>query len=107
MSAYIVYFLGPLVAFVVIGALAAILRWSSDSGMKRKQAEIFGGPADYGLLSVVAVLDSPAEARAMQLRLSKAGIRATVSPSGDHRMNVLVFDAEREAARRLVGGSPI
>ena len=87
--------------------VAAILRWSSDSDMKRKQAEIFGGPADYGLLSVVAVVETPAEAQAMQIRLSDAGIRATVSPSGDRRMNVLVFDAERDAARRLVGGSQI
>jgi hypothetical protein len=106
-SANIVYFLGPLVAFLVIGALAAILRWSSDSDMKRKQAEIFAGPADYGLLSVVAVVDTPAEARVMQIRLSDAGIRATLSPSGDGRTNVLVFDAESDAARRLVGGSPI
>jgi hypothetical protein len=102
-----VYVLGPIVAFLVIGALAAILRWSSDPELKRKQAEIFAGPADYGLLAVVAVVDTAPEARVIQLRLSDAGIRATVSPSGDGRMNVLVFDAEQEAARRVVGGSPI
>jgi hypothetical protein len=55
----------------------------------------------------VAVVETPAEARALQLRLSDAGIRATVSPSRDGRMNVLVFDTEKDAARRLVGGSPI
>jgi hypothetical protein len=103
----IVYVIGPLVAFLVIGALAAILRWSSDPDMKRKQAEIFAGPADYGLLSAVAVVETPAEARALQLRLSDAGIRATISPSGDRRISVLVFDTEKDAARRLVGGSPI
>jgi hypothetical protein len=102
-----VYVLGPIVAFLVIGALAAILRWSSDPELKRKQAEIFAGPADYGLLAVVAVVDTAPEARVIQLRLSDAGIRATVAPSGDGRMNVLVFDAEQEAARRVVGGSPI
>ena len=102
-----VYVLGPLVAFLVIGALAAILRWSADPELKRKQAEIFAGPADYGLLSVVAVVQTAPEARAMQLRLSDAGIRATVAPSGDGRMNVLVFDSEKDEARRLVGGSPI
>ncbi len=102
-----VYVLGPLVAFLVIGALAAILRWSSDPELKRKQAEIFAGPADYGLLAVVAVVDTALEARATQLRLNDAGIRATVSPSGDGRMNVLVFDAEKDAARRVVGSSPI
>jgi hypothetical protein len=102
-----VYVLGPIVAFLVIGALAAILRWSSDPGMKRKQAEIFAGPADYGLLAVVAVVGTALEARATQLRLSDAGIRATVAPSGDGRLNVLVFDAEQDAARRVVGGSPI
>lgn len=102
-----VYVIGPLVAFLVIGALAAILRWSSDPELKRKQAEIFAGPADYGLLSVVAVVHTAIEARALQLRLTDAGIRATVAPSGDGRMNVLVFDAEKDEARRLVGGSPI
>jgi hypothetical protein len=103
----IVYVIGPIVAFLVIGALAAILRWSSDPALARKQAEIFAEPPDYGLLSAVAVVETPSEARTMQLRLSDAGIRATVSPSGDGRMNVLVFEAQRDAARRLVGGPPV
>jgi hypothetical protein len=102
-----VYVLGPIVAFLVIGALAAILRWSSDPELKRKQAEIFAGPADYGLLAVVAVVETAPEARAVQIRLTDAGIRATVAPSGDGRMSVLVFDTEKDAARRVVGGSPI
>jgi hypothetical protein len=116
------YVLLPIIiAFLVIGALVAILRWSSDSDMTRKQAEIFGAradivgepvqdlrePADYGLLAVVAVVDTPADARAAQDRLADAGIRATVASAEDGRINLLVFDSEKAAARRVVGGSPI
>jgi hypothetical protein len=99
-----VYIVGPIIAFLVVGALAAILRWTFDNGLKRKEAEIFAEPADYGLLQVAAVVDSPDDARAMQRRLDAAGIRATVSASDNGRINVLVFDSEIEAARRLVGG---
>jgi hypothetical protein len=102
-----VYIFGPIVAFLVVGALAAILRWTFDPNLARKQAEIFGQPGDYGLLSVVAVVDTQLEARTMQQRLTAAGIRATVGPAPDGRTNVLVFEAEIDAARRLVGGPPL
>ena len=104
----LLYVLGPIIiAFLVIGALVAVLRWSSDSEMTRKQAEIFAGPADYGLLAVVSVVDTPADARALQVRLSEAGIRATVGSAADRRINVLVFETEKDAALRVLGGSPI
>jgi len=99
-----VYILGPIIAFAVVGALAAILRWTFDPNLSRKQAEIFSEPADYGLLSVAAVVETQAEARATQQRLDAAGIRATLAPTTDGRVNVLVFETELDAARRLVGG---
>jgi hypothetical protein len=53
------------------------------------------------------VVDTQLEARTMQQRLTAAGIRATVGPAPDGRTNVLVFEAEIDAARRLVGGPPL
>jgi hypothetical protein len=102
-----VFIYGPIIAFVMVGVLAGILRWTFDPGLARKQAEIFSRPADYGLLSVAAVVETQAEARLTQQRLSAAGIRATIAPSADGRVNVLVFDSELDAARRLVGGSAL
>jgi hypothetical protein len=98
------YVLGPIIAFVVIAALAAILRWTFRSELSRTQAEIFAGPEDFGLLCVAGVVEGDAEARIMQSLLSQAGIRSTVAPSPDGRVRVLVFEKEIEAARRLVGG---
>jgi hypothetical protein len=102
-----VYIFGPIIAFIVVGVLAAILRWTFDPGVAAKQAEIFGEPADYGLLSVAAVVDTQIEGRSIQQRLISAGIRATITSAPDGRVNVLVFEAELDAARRLVGGSPL
>lgn len=98
------YVLGPIIAFVVIAALALILRWTFRSELSRTEAEIFADPEDYGLLRVAGVVEGDAEARIMQSLLAQAGIRSTVAPSPDGRLRVLVFEKEIEAARRLVGG---
>ncbi len=100
-----VFIIGPIIAFVVVGALVAILRWTFDGGLARKEAEIFGEQADFGLLRAAAVVDSMTEARIMQRRLDAAGIRATVASADGGRTKVLVFDADVDAARRVVGGS--
>jgi hypothetical protein len=98
------YVLGPIIAFVVIAALAMILRWTFRSELSRTPAEIFSGPEHFGLLCVAGVVEGDAEARIMQSLLSQAGIRSTVAPAADGRIRVLVFEKEIEAARRLVGG---
>lgn len=96
------YVVGPLIAFAVVAALAAILRWTFDSDLADKQARIFGDPDDYGLLAVAAMVDNEADARHMQDLLRTAGIRSTTSRDQDGRIRVLVFDSEADAARRLV-----
>ncbi len=99
------YVLGPIIAFVVVAALALILRWTfSGADRSRAEADIFAGPGDYGLLCVAGVVDSEDDARLTQSVLSQAGIRSTVAPGSDGRIRVLVFETEIEAARRLVGG---
>jgi hypothetical protein len=101
------YLLGPIIAFAVVGALGAILRWTFDSDATKQEEQIFPNPDDYGLLSVAAEVDAVTEARAMQHKLTVAGIRSTIAPSGNGRVRVLVFEAEIEAARRLVGGPTV
>jgi hypothetical protein len=98
--------LGPLIAFGVIAALAAILRWAFDSDVSRIEPTVFADRSvdDYGLLSVTGVADSPDDAKALQERLASAGIRSTTAVGRDGRVRVLVFAAELPAARRVVGG---
>lgn len=98
------YVVGPMVAFLVVGALAAVLRWTFDSDLARTQARIFAGTEDYGLLRVAGVVDSEAAARAMQDLLLTVGIRSTTAVEPGGGVRVLVFETEIEAARRLVGG---
>ena len=101
------YFLGPIIAFAVVGALGVILRWTFASDITKNEEQIFPNPNDYGLLSVAAEVDSVTAARAIQHKLTAAGIRSTIAPSGTGRVRVLVFEAEIEAARRLVGGPAV
>jgi len=101
------YLLGPIIAFAVVGALGVILRWTFDSDITKHEEQIFPTPDDYGLLSIAAEVDTVTAARAMQHKLTVAGIRSTIAPSGTGRVRVLVFEAEIEAARRLVGGPAI
>jgi hypothetical protein len=98
------YIVGPIVAFCAVGVLALVLRWTFDSDLARKQARIFSGTDDYGLLSVAGVVENDTAARAMQELLREAGIRSTIAVDPDGRRRVLVFESEVEAARRLVGG---
>jgi hypothetical protein len=105
-----VFILGPIIAFAVIAALAAILRWSFDSDLARTQARVFGsraasgGRGDFGLLRTAAIVDDIAKARHMQELLRDAGIRSTIANEADGRMRVLVFEKEIDEARRLVSG---
>jgi hypothetical protein len=104
-----VFILGPIIAFAVIAALAAILRWSFDSDLAQTQARIFGSRAagsrgDFGLLRTAAVVDDIAKARHMKELLREAGIRSTVASEADGRVRVLVFEKEIDEARRLVSG---
>jgi hypothetical protein len=56
---------------------------------------------DYGLLRVVASVDTLARAAEIRRVLSEAGVRATTSIGIDGRVQVLVFEGEYDRARRL------
>jgi len=95
------YLLGLLVAFLVVGLLALVLRWAY--GSSRTPSPPAGGDADFGLLREVAVVESPGEANALQAVLSDAGIRSTSGPAGRGRTRVMVFASDLDRARGVVG----
>lgn len=112
------YLAGPLVAFVLVGILAAMLRWTlgreSDARTGRGRGERLLDPLDrqlddcedYGLLTAAARTDDRDTAEDFRRLLDEAGIRATLAPALDGRYRVLVFPEELGRARRLVGDSP-
>lgn len=95
---------GPIIAVLMIGALAAVLKWTFGGDMNRPSSTAGepAGPDDYGLLSPVAVVDTLAEADTIRAQLGAAAIRATVSRGGDSRYRVLVFESDLDRARRAL-----
>ncbi|WP_033340194.1 hypothetical protein [Catenuloplanes japonicus] len=110
------YLAGPLIAFVLVCIMAAVLRWALNrdtdsrgetllSALDREMDEGLGllGGQDFGLLTPAATADDDATAEEFRTLLSAAGIRATVAGARDGRLLVLVFPEELTRARRLVG----
>lgn len=90
------------VAFSMVALLALMLRWTFGSA--RISGPVPDGKtSDYGLLHEVAVASSAGEANALRAVLSDAGIRSTTADAGRGRVRVLVFAADLEQARTLVG----
>jgi hypothetical protein len=97
---------GPVVAIVVVAALAMLSKWIFGSGRRRTAAARSPVPPgvqiDTGLLRSVAELPDRAAATALRAVLSEAGIRSTVGIRRDGRVQVLVFPDDEERARKLV-----
>jgi hypothetical protein len=104
-SAANLYVAGPLIAFGVVAALIAVLRWAFDSDIAGTEAKLFAAANDddFGLLGVAGVVESDDEAETVRAVLADAGIRATTSRKADGRVRILVFASELEQARRLAG----
>jgi hypothetical protein len=96
---------GPIVALVVVAFLALLLRWAFGSARMPGPAPD-GRSSDFGLLQNVAVATSAGEANALRAVLSDAGIRSTTVDAGRGRVRVLVFAADVDRARALVGPGP-
>ena len=93
---------GPLVAFLVVGLLVLLLRWTFRHGTSLVAREARpGAPDEYGLLVSVAAPPSFAEAELLRARLVGRGIRATLAPTTEGP-RVLVFPDEAEAARAML-----
>jgi len=94
------YILGPLVALVVTGVLALVLRWAYGSAKPQVVARQENG--DFGLLREVALVETDDGANALRALLSDANIRSTKAkvPGGTR---VMVFATDLDRARSLVG----
>jgi hypothetical protein len=96
---------GPVIAIVVVCVLAVLSKWVFGSGRRHTAARSLVPPGvqiDTGLLRAIADLPDRAAAAALRAVLSDAGIRSTVGVRRDGRVQVLVFPADEERARRLV-----
>ncbi|MFG1923510.1 hypothetical protein [Cryptosporangium sp. NPDC048952] len=89
-------------AFVVVAFLALMLRWTYGTG-RISGPSPDGKSSDFGLLHEVAVGNSAGEANALRAVLSDANIRSTTADAGRGRVRVLVFAADLQQARTLVG----
>jgi hypothetical protein len=95
-----------IVALVVAGLLALILRWVFKPSRPRSQHARGGNAtdaADLGLLSVVASRLGRQDAMERRATLGAAGIRSSMSRRKDGSMDVLVFRSDLDRARSLLG----
>jgi hypothetical protein len=80
---------------------------SMPGGATRGARSLKAGPPteseDFGLLGVVAVVETPDVAQQVRVLLAEAGIRATISAAPQGRIRVLVFEDDVARARRVVG----
>jgi hypothetical protein len=93
---------GPVVAVLLIGLFALILRWAFGRGGSVVAAPARPGTQDeYGLLVSVAAPLTYIEAEILRRRLAAEGLRVTVATttSGPHLM---VWPADEERARILL-----
>lgn len=94
-----------IVAVLVVLLLALILRWV----FKPSRPHPISRPVDaadsssLGLLSVVASGLSRQDAMTQRAVLGEAGIRSSMSKRRDGQLDVLVFHADVDAARLLLG----
>jgi hypothetical protein len=96
------YVYGPAVAFLAVGLLAMLLRWTFRRGSSVVERRPRRGPAsDYGLLVAVAEPPTFAEAELIRARLVAQGVRATLAPTTEGP-RVMVFGEEASVARALL-----
>jgi hypothetical protein len=98
--------LETLFAFAAVALLGLVLKVFFGNGRDAiPLAWPSGGPDDFGLLTPAASVDDPATAEDFRHRLAEAGIRATTTRAQDGRYHVLVFPAELDRARDVVGNT--
>lgn len=83
--------LGPLLALLVVGLLAGLLRWTYGTHRQHVAPPAESDGHDFGLLREVAVVPSAEVADVLRI-LAADGIRATVRPTADDvGRRILVF----------------
>jgi hypothetical protein len=97
------FIVGPVIALVVTGVLALLLRRAQNRQDRPVYSPVPGRPDDYGLLVPVATCRDKVDAELVREHLATAGIRSTLTAAPDSRVKVLVFADALDKARRLVG----
>lgn len=98
--------LAPVLALVVVGVLALLLRWAFAHGhslVERRPRP--GTEQEYGVLVPVASPPTFVEAEMVRRRLVAAGLRATLAPTTEGP-RVLVFPEDADMARVLLRDPP-
>jgi hypothetical protein len=98
--------LGPLVtALAVVGLLILVTRWVFRPSRPnvRPRRPVDASDADLGLLIVVLSGVSRQHVAARRAVLAEAGIRSSISARRDGTVDVLVFAADVEKARIVLG----
>jgi hypothetical protein len=92
-----------IVALLVVGLLAVVLRWVFRPSRPRTGALVDASDArELGLLTVVATGVARDEAMRQRARLGDAEIRSSMSRRRDGTMDVLVFHGDVERARAVL-----
>jgi hypothetical protein len=93
---------GPIVAVVLIGVFALILRWAFGRGTSVVAAAPRSGTdAEYGLLVPVAAPATYIEGEMLRRRLEASGVRANLATTLDGP-RVLVWPADESRARSVL-----
>jgi hypothetical protein len=91
-------------ALIAVGVLALITRWVFSSSRRRSGRPVDAAEsAELGLLTVVVSRVSRTEALQQRAVLGESGIRSSMSRRKDGTMDVLVFHADVDRARMLLG----
>ena len=72
---------GPLIALLVVAALALVLRWVYSVRGRERRMQAARAARDYGTLVPVRTVPSTDEAEQVRAALAAAGVRATVAPA--------------------------
>lgn len=96
------YTFGTLVAFLAVGVLALLLRWTFGRGSSLvARKPVSGTEREYGLLVSVAAPGTYAEGEVLRLTLEQAGLRATLARTTGGP-GLMVWPQDEQAARRLL-----
>lgn len=91
-------------ALIAVGLLALSTRWVFGTRRRRTGRPVDAAEsAELGLLTVVVTGVSRAEALERRAVLGESGIRSSMSRRRDGSMDVLVFHADVDRARVLLG----
>lgn len=96
------YAFGPLMAFLTLGVIVLLMRWTFSRGHSLVERRPQPGPeSSYGLLVSIASPSTYVEGEMLRLRLTDAGLRATLASTTDGP-RLMVFRDDEATARRLL-----